>query len=283
MGIVNVTPDSFSDGGRFLDVKAAIDHAVRLVREGAAIIDVGAESTRPGAERVPAMEQLRRALPVVRALTAEGVLVSIDTTLASVAEAAFECGAVAVNDVAAGTEDPRMLDVVARRGAAIVLMHRLHPPERDAYSDRYRAGERPAYGDVVRAVAGFLAERRRAAVATGVAPERIAIDPGLGFGKTVAQNYALVARIDELVRGGSPVLIGASRKSFLGAAAGGVPPDQRLPGSLAAISAAYLRGARLFRVHDVAASRQALAVAKEVVEAAVEGAGSGATIAFPPG
>lgn len=264
MGILNVTPDSFSDGGRYEDHQAALRRAIEMVRGGAAMIDVGAESTRPGAEPVSDAEQIARALPVVRALATEGIAVSIDTRSAVVAEAALECGAVAVNDVSAASDDPRMLSVAARRGAAIVLMHRLRRPEEDAYSDRYAESDRPRYADVVRAVAEHLHARREAAINAGIDPARVAIDPGLGFGKTVDQNYALIARLDELARLGAPVLVGASRKSFLGAASGETVAAARSIESVAAATAAYLRGARLFRVHDVQETRRALAVAQRV-------------------
>jgi dihydropteroate synthase len=261
MGIVNVTPDSFSDGGAFLDPSRAVEHALRLVDEGAGIIDIGGESTRPGAARIPASEQIDRACPVIEALRARSdVLISIDTTRRDVVAAAFDAGATIVNDVAAGTEDPTLFDVVAARGGAIVLMHRLRAPDEDHYSDRYESP--PAYTNVVDEVAAFLRERAEAAVAAGIRPGAIAVDPGFGFGKTVEQNFALLAGLGAIVEDGRPVVCGVSRKSFVGAVAGIEDPARRLPGSLAAALGCARAGAAVLRVHDVAAHRQAIAVAR---------------------
>ena len=188
MGVVNVTPDSFSDGGQFTGPEEAAQFALQLVEEGATVIDIGGESTRPGAARVDAEEQVRRVVPVIaRVRSRSGVAITVDTTSAAVAEAALEAGADAVNDVSAGCEDPAMFALVARRGAGLVLMHRLAPPGEDSYSDRY--AEAPIYDDVVREVASFLLMRAELAMAAGVARESIVLDPGLGFGKSVAQNY----------------------------------------------------------------------------------------------
>jgi dihydropteroate synthase len=256
MAVVNATPDSFSDGGLHLDPAAAAAHAARCVHDGAGILDVGGESTRPGAARVPATEQLARTLPVLRALP-DGVAASIDTTSAEVAAAAIAAGASIVNDVSACTEDPRMLDVVAASGAGLVLMHRLAVPPQDRWSDEHPVP--PAYGDVVAEVRDFLLARVDAAVRAGVARERIAIDPGLGFGKDVPQNLALVARLAELGAIGCPVLVGASRKRFVGAITGRDDPRDRAAGSVGVALAAVARGAAILRVHDVAAHRDALA------------------------
>jgi dihydropteroate synthase len=267
MGVVNATPDSFSDGGQFANPEEAAQYALQLVDEGAAIIDIGGESTRPGAARVDAEEQVRRVVPVIaRVRSRSGVAISVDTTLAPVAEAALEAGADAVNDVSAGCEDPAMLPLVARKGAGLILMHRIAPPGEDSYSDRY--AEPPVYDDVVREVASFLLMRAELAMAAGVSRDAIALDPGLGFGKSVAQNYELLARTSELAALGYPVLVGASRKSFLGAVTGRADPEQRIIGSVVAAVAAYGGGARIIRAHDVGAHREALLVAHAVLRGA---------------
>jgi dihydropteroate synthase len=267
MGVVNVTPDSFSDGGQFANAEEAAQYALQLVEEGATIIDIGGESTRPGAARIDAEEQVRRVVPVIaRVRTHSGVAISVDTTLAAVAEAALEAGADIVNDVSAGCEDPAMLPLVARKGAGLILMHRLAPPGEDSYSDRY--AEPPVYDDVVREVASYLLARADMAMAAGVAREMIALDPGLGFGKSVTQNYELIARTGELVALGFPVLVGASRKSFVGAVTGRQDPEQRIIGSVVAAVAAYGGGARILRAHDVGAHREGLQVARAVLRGA---------------
>jgi dihydropteroate synthase len=266
MGILNVTPDSFSDGGRHADPAAAVDAAAAMVAAGAAIIDVGGESTRPGAARVPAAEQIDRVAPVVAAVAARfEVAVSIDTTLGPVARAALDAGARIVNDVSAGTEDPDLLAAAADHDAGLVLMHRLRPPEEDSYSDRYL--EPPVYDDPVATVAEFLRQRIAAAEAAGVPAAAIAVDPGLGFGKSVADNLALVARGERLLALGRPVLSGSSRKSFVGAVAGRPDPADRLAGSLAVAVLHTLAGARILRVHDVGPHVEALAAALAVIEA----------------
>lgn len=263
MGIVNVTPDSFSDGGALATVEEAVEHALAMAHEGASIIDVGGESTRPGARRVTPAEQIHRAVPVIEQLRARSsVLISIDTTLAAVAEAALDAGADIINDVAAGLEDERILPLAAERGCGVMLMHRLVAPQDDVYSDRHV--EAPAYDDVVEAVRRFLLERCEAALALGVQRSAIVIDPGLGFGKTVGQNYQLIGRLGELVKTGFPVLCSASRKSFVGAVSGTEEPRARVVGSTAVSVAGLLAGVRLFRVHDVAAHREALAVAAAI-------------------
>jgi dihydropteroate synthase len=255
MAVLNVTPDSFSDGGSFGAVEEVVAAARRAVEDGADVLDVGGESTRPGALRVGAAEQMARVAPVIAALRRDlslsGVPVSVDTTRAEVARAALDAGADAVNDVSAGMEDEAMLGLCADRGAGIVLMHRLVPPGQDSYSDRYR--QPPRYADVVAEVRAFLEERAEEAIKRGVRPEAIAIDPGLGFGKTVAQNLELVRRTWELAELGYPVVSGASRKSFVGRVSGmgEAPAAERVGGSVAFSVAHYLAGATVFRVHDV--------------------------------
>ncbi len=264
MGIVNVTPDSFSDGGLYLDARAAVAHGCELAAEGAEILDIGGESTRPGAEPVGEREELRRVLPVIEGLmaTATSAQISIDTSKAAVARAALAAGASLVNDVSALRADPAMAEVVAESGAECCLMHMLGEPrtmQRDPY-----------YDDVVDDVKAFLEERLRFAVDAGVAEERVLLDPGIGFGKTVPHNLELLRRLDELSTLGRPLMVGTSRKSFLGRilARGdrreGVTPvgvEQRLPGTLATTVLAYERGASVFRVHDVAPVGAALTVA----------------------
>ena len=278
VAILNVTPDSFSDGGRFQSEGDALREALRLLDEGADMLDVGGESTRPGAQRIAPEEQRRRVVPVIEAVLRErpGVRISVDTTRAEVARAALDAGACAVNDVSAATEDDAMLPLVAQRGAGIILMHRLRPPEADRYSTRYDAppdyraahpeGAPTAPGDaptdpVVPAVRRYLCERADAALRAGVARGAIVIDPGLGFGKDVAQCVALMRAAPLFVATGWPVLSAVSRKSFIGALSGVEEPARRVPGTLAASVGAFLAGVRLFRVHDVAAHREALGVA----------------------
>jgi dihydropteroate synthase len=253
MGVVNVTPDSFSDGGAFDDAVAAIAHARRLAGEGAAIIDVGGESTRPGADPVPAAEELDRVLPVVEGIAGLGlpVQVSIDTMKLAVAEAALDAGASYVNDVTAFRHDPDLARLVADRGVDCCLMHMLGEPR--------TMQESPRYGDVVDDVKAFLEERLAAAVAAGVPEERIQLDPGIGFGKTLEHNLELLRRLDELVAIGRPLVIGTSRKSFLGRITGR-DVTERVHATVATSVIAFERGARVFRVHDVAATADALAV-----------------------
>jgi dihydropteroate synthase len=254
MGVVNVTPDSFSDGGLFLDAGAAVEHGRRLASEGAAILDVGGESTRPGAEPVSEDEELRRVLPVVEQLAADGgARVSIDTTKAGVARAALEAGATIVNDVSAFRFDRELAALVAESGADCCLMHMLGEP-RTMQQD-------PRYDDVVSDVKAFLEERLAFATSEGVPEERVWLDPGIGFGKTVEHNLELLRRLDEIVAIGRPVVIGTSRKSFLGKLAGGRDEGRRLPGTIATNVVALERGATIFRVHDVAQNADALAVA----------------------
>ncbi len=251
MGVVNVTPDSFSDGGRYLHAEAAVAHGLALREEGADILDVGGESTRPGAEPVGAEEERARVEPVVAALAAAGARVSVDTTKASVARAALAAGATYVNDVSALRFDPE-LGVVAAAGADCCLMHMRGEPR--------TMQDAPRYDDVVADVKAHLEERLAFAVAQGIAEERVHLDPGIGFGKTLEHNLELLRRLDEIAALGRPVVVGASRKSFLGRLTGR-EVGERAAATVAANVIAFERGARIFRVHDVAATRDALLVA----------------------
>jgi len=263
MGILNGTPDSFSDGGRYLASEAAIQHGLRLLAEGADIVDVGGESTRPGAIRVTAAEEVARVLPVVSALAAAGAFVSVDTSRASVAAQAVAQGASMVNDVSAGLADPEMLETVARLGVGYVAMHwRGHSDRMDSLA---------CYEDVVGEVAGELAARRDAALTAGIHPARLVLDPGLGFSKTPAHNWELLAGLDELAALGQPLLIGASRKRFLGEllSEAGVPrpPGERDDATLALTALLATRGVWGVRTHTVAAHRDAVAVATRLAHA----------------
>ena len=253
-----MTPDSFSDGGLFLDADAAVEHGLRLTAEGADILDVGGESTRPGAGSVAADEELRRVVPVIERLASDGrARLSIDTTKVAVAGPALDAGASLVNDVSAFRFDPGMAALVAETGVGCCLMHMLGEPR--------TMQEDPRYDDVVSEVKAFLEERLAFAVAEGVDEERVWLDPGIGFGKTVEHNLELLRRLDEIVAIGRPVVVGTSRKSFLGKLAGGRDEGERLPGTIATNVLALERGASVFRVHDVAQNADALAVAAATV------------------
>jgi dihydropteroate synthase len=252
MGIVNVTPDSFADGGRHLDAGVAVAAGERMAEEGADILDIGGESTRPGAAPVPLEEELRRVLPVVRGLASKGHRVSIDTRHPAVMKAALDAGATIVNDVTALTHDPQSLPLAARRGAAVVLMHMRGTPD--------TMNKLTHYDDLVGEVEGYLAERLAACRAAGMAEDRLCIDAGVGFAKTAEQSAQLIASTARFLRLGVAVLVGASRKSFIGRLSRGEPADERLPGSLAAAIAAVEGGAQIIRVHDVAATAQALRI-----------------------
>ena len=257
MGVVNVTPDSFSDGGEFLDADAAVQHAVRLAEEGAWIVDVGGESTRPGAEPVPEEVELQRVIPVVeRAAQTHGLRVSIDTAKLAVAEQAIQAGARVVNDVTAFRNAPELAGLVAQSGAGCCLMHMQGEPR--------TMQANPTYDDVVSDVKAFLEERLAFVVGEGVPEERVWLDPGIGFGKTVEHNLELLRRLDEIVAIGRPVVIGTSRKTFLGKLTGR-PEKERLPGTIATNVLALERGAEIFRVHDVAPVADALRVAAATV------------------
>jgi dihydropteroate synthase len=252
MGIVNVTPDSFSDGGRFFDSEAAIAHGRGLREAGADVLDVGGESTRPGAETVSPEEEIRRVVPVIRALAEEGTVVSVDTRHAAVMGAAVEAGAAIINDISALEGDAASLSVAAKSGAAIVIMHMQGSPG-TMQSD-------PRYGFAPLDVYDYLAGRVAACRAAGIPAERLCVDPGIGFGKTVEHNTEILARLGLLHGFGLPVLLGVSRKTFIGRLSKGEPPTERLGGSLAAALAGLEQGMQIVRVHDVAETIQAMAV-----------------------
>ncbi len=254
MGVLNITPDSFYGGSRVPDPQQAIDRASQMIAEGADILDIGGESTRPGSESISADEQIRRVLPVIRHLAGRvPVPLSIDTTLSAVAEACLTEGAAIINDISAAG-DPNMLETIARRGASIVLMHmRGTPKTMQQHTD---------YADVVVDVKQFLADRAARAAAAGI--RNIIVDPGIGFAKTTQHNLQLLARLEEIKNLGYPVLVGASRKSFLGVVSGGSPPEERLEASLAAAALAAWNGAGIIRTHDVASTRRALELADAV-------------------
>ncbi|HKE78892.1 MAG TPA: dihydropteroate synthase [Solirubrobacteraceae bacterium] len=253
MGILNVTPDSFSDGGEWFAYDEAVARARDLVAEGADIVDIGGESTRPGADSVPIDEELRRVVPVVRALRGAGAQISVDTMKLTVADAAVDAGATFVNDVTAFRHEPEMAAFVADRGCDCCLMHMLGDP-RTMQDD-------PRYDDVVDDVRAFLEERAEFAVREGVREERITVDPGIGFGKTLDHNLELLDRLQEIVAIGFPVVIGTSRKSFLGRLTGRQDPHDRVAATVATTVLALERGASVFRVHDVAPTKDALTVA----------------------
>src|SRR4051812_14298811 len=259
MGVVNVTPDSFSDGGLWLDHDDAVAHGREMVAEGAAILDIGGESTRPGAEPVSAEEEARRVVGVIERLRDAGAQLSIDTTKAAVAQAALAAGATLVNDISALRFDPELATVCADAGCDVCLMHMLGEP-RTMQKD-------PRYDDVVGEVAAFLEARLAFATAAGVAEERILLDPGIGFGKTVEHNLTLLRRLDAIAAPGRPVVGGTSRKSFLGKLTGRPQARERAAGTVATNVLALERGAAVFRVHDVAANVEALTVATATLAA----------------
>jgi dihydropteroate synthase len=259
MGILNVTPDSFSDGGEWFDFDEAVAHGRTLVAEGADILDVGGESTRPGAAPVALDEELRRVVPVIRVLREVGAQLSVDTMKLTVAEAAVEAGATFVNDVTAFRHEPEIAGFVADRGCDCCLMHMLGEP-RTMQDD-------PRYEDVVDDVRAFLEERAEFAVGEGVREERIMVDPGIGFGKTLDHNLELLRRLDEIVAVGFPVVVGTSRKSFLGRLTGREDPHDRVAATVATTVLALERGAAVFRVHDVAPTKDALTVATATLRA----------------
>lgn len=245
MGVLNVTPDSFSDGGRFASVEAAVTHAREMVEAGADLIDIGGESTRPGSARVEAAEQIRRVRPVIEALAKAdlGCVLSIDTTLTAVAEAALDAGATLINDISGGSEDEGMLALAARRGAPIVLMHKQGEPATMQVAPHYR--------NVVEEVEAYLLSRAQAAQAAGVARHRIILDPGIGFGKTVEHNLALLRDLGRLAGCGYPLLLGTSRKGFLGRITGESEPGERLWSTAGSVAWCVANGAGMVRVHDV--------------------------------
>lgn len=254
MGVLNVTPDSFSDGGDYFSAEAAAGRAAELVEEGADIIDVGGESTRPGSEPVDAAEQMGRVIPAIEAVrrVSESVPISIDTRLASVARAALDAGADIINDTTALGDDKELAELAARRRVPVVLMHMLGRPATMQQS--------PRYDDVVERVCSFLRERVAAAVAAGIERRRIIVDPGIGFGKTTEHNLALIRRLDELLELGQPVLLGPSRKRFIGQVLGIDEPKRRQWGTAAVVAYAAMAGVHIVRVHDVPAMRQVVAM-----------------------
>jgi dihydropteroate synthase len=260
MGILNLTPDSFSDGGAFSDVSRATEHALQMLADGAGIIDIGGESTRPGAEPVPLEEELRRVLPVIGSLLARSqeCLISIDTSKAQVARAALDLGAAIVNDVTALRGDPAMAGVVARARAGVVLMHMQGTPR--------TMQEQPIYGDVVAEVREFLAERLAGALADGIAPECVALDPGIGFGKTAAHNVRLLRELGTLTSGGRPLVLGVSRKAFLSRYTGTAGWPDRVWPTVALTALAREKGVRVLRVHDVRPNVAALRLAEELLD-----------------
>jgi dihydropteroate synthase len=260
MGVVNVTPDSFSDGGLFLDPEAAVRHGLELAAAGADVLDIGGESTRPGADVVSIPDEIDRVVPVIKRLAAEldDVPISIDTRKADVAAAALDAGAAIVNDVSAGRDDAGMFEVVRSRGAGLVLMHMLGDPksmQRD-----------PTYDDVVREVHEFLAERVAAAEAAGIEHSRVVVDPGIGFGKTVEHNLALLRDVEAVRLDGVPLLVGPSRKSFIGRLTGAEAGD-RVGGTAGAVAWLAAKGVELVRVHDVREMRQVVSVVDAIVGA----------------
>jgi dihydropteroate synthase len=259
MGVLNITPDSFSDGGEFLAPTAAIEHAKDLIHQGTDILDVGGESTRPGSERVSPQQQMERLRDVLPAVAELGVPVSIDTTSAKVAEFALDAGAAIINDISAGRSDEEMLPLAGVRNAPIILMHMLGDPK-SMQTD-------PQYDDVVAEVWNFLEERLEAARASGIPRNRCIVDPGIGFGKLLEHNLALLAGVGEFLTLGCPVLVGPSRKRFIGELTDQDDPHQRLPGALAASLAAWQCGASIFRVHDVRPLVEALQVAAAIESA----------------
>jgi len=261
MGILNVTPDSFSDGGQFLEGGSAVSHALRMAEEGADIIDIGGESSRPGSQRVSAEEQKRRVLAIileVRKKLPAQVVISIDTTLSEVAEAALEAGAGMINDISAGRDDPEILSLAAERRCPLVLMHMQGTPA--------TMQDNPVYADVVGEIREFLLERARAAEAKGVSRDHIVIDPGIGFGKTTERNLQIIAGLKSFVVTGYTVLLGASRKRFMGSVCGNTSPRELVGATCATTAIGVCAGVRMFRVHDVKANRQAADIAFRVLK-----------------
>ena len=260
MGILNATPDSFSDGGNFLDPEIAVMHALNMVSEVADIIDIGGESTRPGSDRIAALEQKQRVLPIISELNKrlpENVIISIDTTLAEVAETAVAAGARMINDISAGRDDPDIVKVAAERDCPYVIMHMQGTPK--------TMQENPTYTDVVEEIRNFLLERVRYVQARGVRHENIIIDPGIGFGKTKKHNLELLANLHRFVDTGYPVLLGASRKRFMGSLCAGVAPEHLTGATCATTALGVAAGVRMFRVHDVRENRQAADVAWNIL------------------
>lgn len=260
MGVLNVTPDSFSDGGQYLNPDRAVARACAMVEEGAALIDIGAESSRPGADPVDQDEELRRLLPVVTEVCRRiAVPVSIDTTKSHVARVALDAGAAIINDISALRFDPRMGEVVAEAGAGLILMHMQGRPK--------TMQREPSYGDVVQEVKQFFAERMEAACAVGIGPEHVLLDPGIGFGKNLSHNLSLLAHLEELTALGRPLAVGVSRKAFIEQVLGR-PLGERMMGTAAAVAVAVLKGARVLRVHDVGQMRDVVRMVGAIQNAA---------------
>lgn len=258
MGVLNVTPDSFSDGGRYLDPAAAVDHALRLIADGADILDIGGESARPGSLPVPSAEQIQRIVPVIQAIRQKtDALISVDTTRADVAQAALDAGADILNDISAGRDDPAMLPLAADRRAPIVLMHMQGTPR--------TMQQNPYYEDVVAEVCAFLRQRTQAALDCGVERHRILLDPGIGFGKTVTHNLTLLQRLDDLAAIGQPLLIGTSRKAFIGTITNQPDPANRVFGTAATVAWAVAHGAGIVRVHDVNPMAQVVTMTQAIL------------------
>lgn len=257
MGVLNVTPDSFSDGGRYFDESSAIAHALRMTREGADILDIGGESSRPGAEPLPLEEELKRTIPVIARIAKEiSIPISIDTYKAEVAQKALDAGASIVNDISGLRFDPEMARIVARYEVPVVIMHMKGTP-RDMQKN-------PVYDDLIQEILDYLRKGIRTAEESGIAEDRIIIDPGIGFGKTFAHNLQIIHKLHEFTRLGKPVLVGPSRKAFIGKILGDVPPDKRLEGTAAAVAISVMNGASLVRVHDVREMARVVKVADAI-------------------
>lgn len=266
MGVLNVTPDSFSDGGRYTNPDAAVAHALRMVEQGADVLDIGAESTKPGALPIDEEEERRRLIPIVRAICRQTTIpVSIDTTKASIAQQALDAGAALINDISALRFDARMGEVVAKSGAGLILMHMQGNPQTMQHAAQYT--------DVVEEVRQFLKTRLDAAKESGIPPERILLDPGIGFGKNCQHNVVLLDRLDALLTLGRPLVVGVSRKAFIGKILGR-PIDERLMGTAGAVAVAVMKGARMVRVHDVAPIRDVVKMI-EAIQSHQQSAGPG--------
>lgn len=259
MGVLNVTPDSFSDGGRHFQSDQAVAVAKQMIKEGADLIDVGGESTRPGAARVSAEEQIRRVIPVIRALSEMNIAISVDTTRSRVASAALDAGALLVNDISAGTDDPDMIRLIADRRCPVILMHMQGTPETMQVN--------PTYHHVVEEVRDYLLDRAQTFETQGVDRHKIILDPGIGFGKTLEHNLLLLKHLSRLVETGYPVLVGTSRKGFIGKILNLPDPGQRMYGSLGSVAWSVFQGALLVRVHDVEPTRQMMTILESIRQA----------------
>ena len=261
MGILNITPDSFSDGGRYFSVESALNQALSLIKDGADIIDIGVESTRPGAKPLSLEDELDRVIPVIRAIREKesNRLISIDTTKSIVAEKAIEAGADIVNDISGLTMDDEMSSVVAKLDVPVILMHRLGSSE--------TMQQNPVYNDIIQSIIDFFNQQIHLALSCGIAKNKIILDPGIGFGKTVDHNFTLIRKLDKFCELGYPILIGPSRKAFIGATLD-LPPEDRKEGTSAAVSAGILNGARIVRVHDVKEMKRVVTITEKIRTAA---------------